>query len=98
MMRRSCRNQDLTHQRLIDVKSVVVALALLLAACSSSAHHTAAPSTTTTALTTVQRTTTTTTTTHRNVAQNALVGTWRPVSVAGYTGPLTSPSFDHHRV
>ena len=71
------------------MKSLILALALLLAACSSSSHDATAQPTTTTMPSTVQPTTTTTTPT--NVTEAALVGTWRPVSIAGYDGPLTDP-------
>jgi len=81
-------NHDPAQQRRIGVKSLVVALAFLLLACSSGSHHTAARPTTTTVPSTVQPTTTTAPT---PVTEAALVGKWRPVSVSGYHGPLTSP-------
>jgi hypothetical protein len=71
------------------MRSLVVVLALLLAACSSGGHHAATRPTITTVPLTVRPTTTTTTPT--NVTESALVGSWRPVSIVGYHGPLTPP-------
>jgi len=73
----------------MKVRHLVVVLALLLAACSSGSDHTAARPTTTTVPSTGQPTTSTTTPTNVTVA--ALVGSWRPVSIAGYNRPLTDP-------
>jgi len=73
----------------MDVKSsLVVVLTLFLAACSSTSHAAARPRTATVP-STVQ--TTTTNTTPANVTEAALVGSWRPVFIAGYHGPLTDP-------
>jgi heat shock protein HslJ len=77
------------RQRRTGVRVLVVVLALLVAACSSGSHPMATRQTTTTVPSTTQATTTTTT--RPQVTEAALVGTWRPVWIAGYGGVLTSP-------
>src|ERR1700681_4575334 len=77
-------NPDRTRQHLIGMKSFVLVLAFLLAACSSSTHHTATPPTMTTVRSIVQPITTA-------ITPPLLVGSWRPVSISGYHGPLTDP-------